>query len=175
MSCATPVLLPNTMQVLADLQDVPFAWLQAVSMTRVRFFAVPDLAAQDPAEQHWYCIDDATIASPDDLAELVVDEGKLPPTTALWLLTEDGWEQISRLAEVLGGNLVLKAVLGESGGHTLCYGVSQVGCGHLLATLQRAKILHRHKHQSGLQVCCSSSCASCFSQHGTVVWIHAAC
>ena len=97
-------------------------------MTRVRFFAVPDVAAQAPAEQSWHCIDNATTASTGDLTQLVLAQPGLPPKTTLWLRTKGGWKRVSSLAEVPSGNLVVKAVVGQPGGLTLCMGDSKAGC-----------------------------------------------
>ena len=89
-------------------------------MTRVRWFAVPSVAAEDPAEQEWSCIDDASIASSGHLAQLVLAQAGLPPTTALWLQRKGGRERVSSLAELPSGDLVVKAVVRPSGGHYLC-------------------------------------------------------
>lgn len=82
-------------------------------MPRVRWVSVPFATAQTPVEQHWYCIDDATIASTADLADVVLAQAQLPSTTKLYLQTESGWREISSLAEVPGGDLVGKAVEGR--------------------------------------------------------------
>lgn len=95
------------------MQGVLSAWLQAVAMPRVKWFSVPFATAQTPVEQHWYCIDDATIASTADLAGVVLAQAQLPSTTKLFLQTESGWREISTLAEVPGGDLVVKAVEGR--------------------------------------------------------------
>ncbi len=49
-------------------------------------------------------------------------EAVLPPTTALWLQTgyPQGWQRVSSLAKVPPGDLVVKAVVGHSGGHAVC-------------------------------------------------------
>ena len=98
-------------------------------MTCVRFFAVPDLAAHRPAEHRWCRSDDASTASTRDLAQLVLAASGLPPTAALWLRTGSGWEQVSSLAEVPGGDLIVMAVVGQPGGQTLYKEGSQSGCG----------------------------------------------
>ena len=96
-------------------------WLQAASMTRVRWFAVPSLTAQTPADpQEWFWTPNAIITSTEDLTQLVLAEATLPPSTALWLQTGLGWERVSSLAEVPHGDLVVKAVMGQSGGNAVC-------------------------------------------------------
>ncbi len=73
-----------------------------------------------PAEQDWFCTPDATIANTEALAQLVLTEAGLPPTTTLWLRTGCGWEKVSSLAALPPGDLAVKAVVGESGGHAVC-------------------------------------------------------
>ena len=94
------------------------AWLQAVSMTRLRWCAVPAVTQPGPAEQDWFCTPElGTIATTGDLARLVLTEAGLPPTTTLWLRTGLGWEKVSSLAKVPRGDLAVKAVVGEPGEH----------------------------------------------------------
>ena len=112
-------------QMQTHCKSLPFlqeplvsAWLQAVSMTRVRWFAASSVTSLcHPAEQDWFCTPDVNIASTGDLAQLVLTEAGLPPTTTtLWLRTEHGWEKVSSLADVPRGHyLAVKAVVGEPG------------------------------------------------------------
>ena len=97
------------------------AWLQAVSMTRVRWFTMSSVTSlSHPAEQDWFCTPDVNIASTGDLAQLVLTEAGLPQTTTLWLRTIHGWEKVSSLANVpRGGYLTVKAVVGEPGKHAV--------------------------------------------------------
>ena len=77
------------------------------------------MLAQNPAEQDWYRIADATIASTDELARLVLAKADLPSATLrLRRSSTDGWDELSSFAEVPRGDLVVKAVVGQSGGHS---------------------------------------------------------
>ena len=91
-------------------------------MTRVRWFAVPSLIAQTPTDREWSSTSDAILSGMGGLAQLVLAEAGLPPTTALWLRTgyPQGWQRVSSLAKVPPGDLVVKAVVGQSGGHADC-------------------------------------------------------
>lgn len=80
---------------------------------------MPDMAAPTPAEQEIFYIEHASIARSDDLAKVVRDAGRFSEATALWLQTEIGWKNIRSLAQVPYDDLLVKAVVGQSGGHTL--------------------------------------------------------
>eukprot|EP00891_Asterochloris_glomerata_P009125 jgi/Astpho2/9125/Aster-02775 len=88
-------------------------------MTRVRWFAVPSLIAQTPTDREWSSTSDAILSGMGGLAQLVLAEAGLPPTTALWLRTgyPQGWQRVSSLAKVPPGDLVVKAVVGQSEQH----------------------------------------------------------
>ena len=87
---------------------------------------MPSVLAQVPKERDWFSTPDAIIQSTEDLAQLVLTAAELPPTTALWLRTgwPQGWQRVSSLAKVPPGDLVVKAVMGQSahrsGGHVCC-------------------------------------------------------
>ena len=71
------------MSVLAVSARCP-SYMVAGSIHDARdIFAVPDLAAQEPTENQWCCIDIAPTASTAHLAEVVLAEGGLPLTTTL--------------------------------------------------------------------------------------------
>ena len=91
-------------------------------MPRVRWFVVPSVIAPTPTEREWFWTPDAIISSSGDLAQLVLTEAGLPPTTALWLQTgwPLGWQRVSSLAKVPSSDLVVKAVVGQPGEHVVC-------------------------------------------------------
>ena len=128
---------------------------------------MPSVLAQVPKERDWFSTPDAIIQSTEDLAQLVLTAAELPPTTALWLRTgwPQGWQRVSSLAKVPPGDLVVKAVMGQSahrsGGHVCCIARLQLSLPALCTS-------ERSVWAAAVQAQMLCSC------HGTMIQVHAA-